>query len=163
MAISLNMLTTSVMRQGGSEGVQPQPSRGSTPDCLIGQCDQSFANPWRDDGFVSRLRLQSVRGPESEIHGFCHSVFRRECLTSLSRVASFAERITPGSVMSQVPPPCSAIKFVRGGAECGVGCCRPVGGVVAGVWCGVGGGGGLVVVRFPLPPEEMLRPRMVFG
>src|SRR5260221_6816283 len=108
----LNMLTTSVMRQGGSEGVQPQPSRGSTPDCLICQCDPSFANPWRDDGFVSRLRLQSVRGPESEIHGFCHSVFRRECLTSLSRVASFAERITPGSVMSQVPPPCSAIKFV---------------------------------------------------
>src|SRR5260221_6000849 len=147
MAISLNMLTTSVMRQGGSEGVQPQPSRGSTAYCLICQCDPSFAIPWRDDGFVSRLRLQSVRGPESEIHGFCHSVFRRECLTSLSRVASFAERITPGSVMSQVPPPCSAIKFVRGGAECGVGCCRPVGGVVAGVSLSACAGWGVGVLR----------------
>src|SRR5829696_6638385 len=87
VVISLNMLTTSVMRQGGGQRIEPQPAqRGASQSSFRTVVHPSCDFPWRDQVTLARLYLETSVGPQSEIHRLGGSVCLGERFPAFDRI-----------------------------------------------------------------------------
>src|SRR6185436_3053302 len=104
VAISSNMLTTSPMRQGGGQSVQPQPSESGASQPVLGIERYPVGDfPWRHQVTLAGLQLEPAVGPQSEIHGLGQTVLSSQLLVTPERISTLADQIAPIRVGSRVP------------------------------------------------------------
>src|SRR5689334_23059398 len=122
VAIRANILTTSAMRQGGREGVQPQPAEGGAAEPIVGITSHPLGDfPWGHEVTLAFLQLEPGVGAQTEIHGLGQSVRLSQLLLAADRVAPLRQRVPPVAVGSDVPSPDAPVEAVRGGTEADVG------------------------------------------
>src|SRR5438270_14091578 len=99
VAISVNMLTTSAMRQGGGERVEPEPAQGGAAEPIIGIARYPLGDfPRGRQVTLAFLQLQSAIGTHTEIHGLGQSVLPSQLLLPAERVVALGEQVSPVGV-----------------------------------------------------------------
>src|SRR5450759_5390071 len=87
VAISLNMLTTSVMRQGDGERIEAQPAgRSATELPVCAKLGPSRVDPGLDERQLRRMDGQPVTRARPQIHRFGNMVLGGEPLAPLHRI-----------------------------------------------------------------------------
>src|SRR5438270_13084766 len=95
-AISANVLMTSVMRQGGGQCVEAEPSLGRAADALIfGDADPTGIDPGSEQSSVRLPPLQAGVGTQPQIHLLRHTVLGGQELGSFDCVSSGQLEIAP--------------------------------------------------------------------
>src|SRR5690348_1743154 len=106
VAIRANILTTSAMRQGGRERVQPQPAEGGAAQPVVGIAGHPLGDfPWGHEVTLAFLQRESGVGARTEIHGLGQSVRLSQLLLTAERVAPLRQRVAPVGVGAGVPAP----------------------------------------------------------
>src|SRR5687767_6109917 len=113
LVISLNMLTTSAMRQGSGESVEPQPAERSAPkSAVLADGHPSCDFPLRHRVTLVCAKLEATIAPHCQIHRLGRSVGVGERLLPLPRVRPGHDELAPGRVGTRVPAPDRAVESV---------------------------------------------------
>src|SRR5258705_12521003 len=89
VAISVNVLTTSVMRQGGGKGVESEPALGGAPQTTVGGDDRpSRLDPGIDDGAIGVVEEKPRARSHTEIHRLGDTVRGSQQLRALDGIGA---------------------------------------------------------------------------
>src|SRR4051812_13560084 len=126
------MLTTSVVRQGGSQGVQPQPAFHRASDTTIrANHHPSRCLPPCQEWQVRRAHPQACVGPQTQVKPPCFVILFSEIFVPRNGVVGPERDLCPLRIAAQVPAPNLSIEPVCRGAEPDVWHTRPVSRVVS--------------------------------
>src|SRR5689334_2744857 len=111
MAISVNVLTTSVMRQGSGEGIEAEPAFSGATKAPVG-VDRRPARrePGSDEGLVCRRGLEATIGAQAQIHRFGGPVCGGELLRAVDRIRTGDGEALPRAVGPGVPSSSLAVE-----------------------------------------------------
>src|SRR4051812_21789710 len=132
VVISSNMLTTSAMRQGSGERIEPQPAeRGAPESAVVAHGHPPCDFPWRYHVTLAGEQCETSIAPQREIHQFGRSVGLGGGLLALERIGAGHNHIPPGGIRPRVPTPNLTVEPVGPRPQADVGDARPVRRVVA--------------------------------
>src|SRR3954451_479688 len=117
VAISSNMLMTSVVRQGAGERIEPEPAEWGAAEPVVVERHPSRDSPWLDEVTFARGDGKADVASQPEIHGLGNPVLLREPFGAFERIGVGEREIAPGGVGASVPPSGRAIEAMRGRSE----------------------------------------------
>src|SRR6478736_4776842 len=104
------MLTTSAMRQGSGEGVEPQPAECGATQLIPALSRHPLGDfPWGHEVTLAFFQQQARVGPQSEIHGLGQSVLFSQLLLTADGITTQRQDVAPVRVVANVPAPDAAV------------------------------------------------------